>query len=99
MNKSSEFFYKHPILSFDEKGLPYSYTDLYGKLSFHGGNGSKLNIFGAEGGIRGNKIMNSIAGVALVGGLIYFLFVSDESPLDVLVEDMNAEAEEHWWHR
>ena len=46
LNKSSELFYKHPILYFDEKGLPYSYTDLYGKLSFHGGNGSKLNIFG-----------------------------------------------------
>ncbi len=46
LNKSSELFYKHPILSFDEKGLPYSYTDLYGKFSFHGGNGSKLNIFG-----------------------------------------------------
>jgi hypothetical protein len=60
---------------------------------------SKLNIFGAEGGMRGSKIMNSIAGVALVGGLIYFLFVSDESPLDVMVEDMNAEAEGHWWHR
>jgi hypothetical protein len=34
-----------------------------------------------------------------MGGLIYFLFISDESPLDVMVEDMNAEAEEHWWHR
>jgi len=46
LNKSSELFYKYPILYFDEKGLPYSYTDLYGKLSFHGNNGSKLNIFG-----------------------------------------------------
>ncbi|GJM35426.1 MAG: TonB-dependent receptor [Saprospiraceae bacterium] len=27
-------------------GLPYSYTDLYGKLSFVSGNGSKLNLFG-----------------------------------------------------
>ena len=46
LNKSSDLFYKHPILSFDKKGLPYSYTDLYGKFSFHGNNGSKLNIFG-----------------------------------------------------
>ncbi len=46
LNKSSELFYKYPILYFDEKGLPYSYTDLYGKLSFHSNNGSKLNIFG-----------------------------------------------------
>ncbi|MCB0568643.1 MAG: TonB-dependent receptor [Phaeodactylibacter sp.] len=27
-------------------GLPYTYTDLYGKLSFVGANGSKLNLFG-----------------------------------------------------
>ncbi|MCB0586026.1 MAG: carboxypeptidase-like regulatory domain-containing protein [Phaeodactylibacter sp.] len=27
-------------------GLPYTYTDVYGKLSFLGGNGSKLNLFG-----------------------------------------------------
>ncbi len=46
LNKSSEIFYKEPILSFDEKGLPYSYTDLYGKISFYGGNGSKFNVFG-----------------------------------------------------
>lgn len=46
LNKSSELFYKYPILYFDEKGLPYSYTDLYGKFSFHGNNGSKLNVFG-----------------------------------------------------
>jgi hypothetical protein len=27
-------------------GLPYSFTDLYGKISFSGSNGSKLNLFG-----------------------------------------------------
>lgn len=27
-------------------GLPYNYRDLYGKVSFVGGNGSKLNLFG-----------------------------------------------------
>lgn len=30
----------------DEIGLPYSYTDLYGKVSFVSDNGSKLNLFG-----------------------------------------------------
>lgn len=29
-----------------ELGLPYRYTDLYGKLSVVGGNGSKLDLFG-----------------------------------------------------
>ena len=46
LNKSSELFYKYPILSFDEKGLPYSYTDLYGKVSSKGKNGSKISVFG-----------------------------------------------------
>jgi hypothetical protein len=46
LDKSSEILYKEPILYFDDKGLPYSYTDLYGKFSLHGNNGSKINIFG-----------------------------------------------------
>ena len=46
LDKSSEILYKEPILYFDDKGLPYSYTDLYGKFSLHGNNGSKINVFG-----------------------------------------------------
>ena len=46
LDKSSELLYKHPILYFNEKGMPYSYTDLYGKFSLHGNNGSKINVFG-----------------------------------------------------
>ena len=46
LDKSSELLYKYPTLYFDERGLPYSYTDLYGKLSLHGNNGSKVNVFG-----------------------------------------------------
>jgi hypothetical protein len=30
----------------EDIGLPYQYTDIYGKLSFVGSNGSKLNLFG-----------------------------------------------------
>ncbi len=30
----------------DSSGLPYSFTDLYGKISFNGANGSKLSLFG-----------------------------------------------------
>lgn len=29
-----------------KNGLPYSFTDLYGKVTFNGDNGSKLNLFG-----------------------------------------------------
>ena len=46
LDKSSELFYKYPILYFDKNGLPYSYTDFYGKLSMYGNNGSKFNAFG-----------------------------------------------------
>ena len=46
LDKSSEILYKEPLFDFDNKGLPYSYTDLYGKFSLHGNNGSKFNLFG-----------------------------------------------------
>tara|TARA_B100001093_G_scaffold331603_1_gene316611 strand:- start:13932 stop:16214 length:2283 start_codon:yes stop_codon:yes gene_type:complete len=46
LDKTSEIFYKEPILFFDDKGLPYSFTDLYSKISFQGSNGSKLSVFG-----------------------------------------------------
>ena len=46
LDKTSELFYKEPILFFDNKGLPYSFTDIYSKISFQGNNGSKLSVFG-----------------------------------------------------
>ncbi|MAR21966.1 MAG: TonB-dependent receptor [Flavobacteriales bacterium] len=46
LDKTSEIFYKEPILFFDDKGLPYSFTDIYSKISFQGNNGSKLSVFG-----------------------------------------------------
>lgn len=30
----------------DTAGLPFSFTDIYGKISFNGANGSKFNLFG-----------------------------------------------------
>ncbi len=45
LDKTSKAVYS----SFGEpfsNGLPYSFTDLYGKVSFNGSNGSKLNLFG-----------------------------------------------------
>jgi len=40
--ESSQIFYKY----IEEDGLPFNYLDLYGKLSFHFGNGSKINFYG-----------------------------------------------------
>ena len=42
LNKTSESFYSY----ISDDGLPYSFSDFYGKLSFFSQNGSKLNIYG-----------------------------------------------------
>lgn len=44
IDRTSNTLYKYAAR--DSSGLPYNYTDLYGKLSFVAGNGSKLNLFG-----------------------------------------------------
>jgi hypothetical protein len=42
LDKTSQSLYSYV----DSAGLPFTFTDLYGKVSFNGSNGSKLNIFG-----------------------------------------------------
>ncbi len=42
LDKSSKTFYDYV----DSLGLPFSFTDLYGKVSFNSSKGSKFNIFG-----------------------------------------------------
>lgn len=42
LDKTSESLYSYV----DEEGLPFSYTDLYGKASINMGSGSKINFFG-----------------------------------------------------
>jgi hypothetical protein len=44
LDKSSKVFY--PYADTNNVGLPYKFTDLYGKLSFNSNSGSKLNLFG-----------------------------------------------------
>lgn len=43
LDRSSPIFYESLT---DSLGLPYSFQDYYGKLSFNSENGSKLNLFG-----------------------------------------------------
>ena len=43
LNRSSKLFY--PYADTTGNGLPYTFTDLYGKLSFNSNSGSKLNLF------------------------------------------------------
>ncbi|MBL8000468.1 MAG: TonB-dependent receptor [Flavobacteriales bacterium] len=42
LDQSSKTFYEYV----DTAGLPFEFTDIYGKLSFNGSNGSKFNLFG-----------------------------------------------------
>ncbi len=42
LNESSKIFYTY----IDSAGLPFQFTDLYGKVTFNGENGSKANVFG-----------------------------------------------------
>ncbi|MEZ4987976.1 MAG: hypothetical protein R2795_23600 [Saprospiraceae bacterium] len=46
----------------EDVGLPFRYTDIYGKLSVNGGNGSKLDLFGFN-----FKDAFKVAGVADLG--------------------------------
>lgn len=42
LKESSKIFYQY----IDTAGLPFNYTDLYGKVSINGSNGSKINLYG-----------------------------------------------------
>lgn len=42
LNQTSKSLYSY----IDSNGLPYRFTDLYGKVSINGSNGSKFNVFG-----------------------------------------------------
>lgn len=42
LDEMSESFYSYA----GDYGLPFTYTDVYGKLSFNSSNGSKVNVFG-----------------------------------------------------
>lgn len=44
--QTSKTLYSYANKDNKNDGLPFYYTDLYGKVSFNGNNGSKLNVFG-----------------------------------------------------
>ena len=46
LDQTSKTLYSGLGAPFDGNGLPYKFSDVYGKVSFNGGNGSKLNLFG-----------------------------------------------------
>jgi hypothetical protein len=46
LNQTSKWFYGYADPDNKSNGLPYSFNDLYGKLSYNGASGSKMNLFG-----------------------------------------------------
>lgn len=67
-----------------DDGLPFSYTDLYGKLSFNSGSGSKVNIFGFKFTDEVNYLGVSRLAWENTGIGSNFVLVPSESP--VLIE-------------
>ncbi len=46
LNQTSKWLYGYADPENKSNGLPYSFNDLYGKVSYNGASGSKLNLFG-----------------------------------------------------
>ncbi len=81
LEQSSKIFYDYV----DTAGLPFNYTDLYGKISLMGENGSKINFFGFNYNDRVNnyKSLSDFKWESFGGGT-NFLIIPGSSP--VLIE-------------
>lgn len=81
LEESSKIFYDY----IDTAGLPFNYTDLYGKISLLGANGSKVNFFGFNFNDQVNnyKSLSNYSWDSYGGGT-NFLIIPGQSP--VLIE-------------
>ena len=81
LEQSSKIFYDYA----NEDGLPFNYTDLYGKISLSGANGSNINFFGFNFSDRVNQY-HALADYHWnsYGGGMTFLVIPGKSP--VLIE-------------
>lgn len=81
LEQSSKIFYDYV----DTAGLPFNYTDLYGKISLNGANGSKVNFFGFSYNDKVNnyKSLSDYSWKSFGGGT-NFLVIPGNSP--VLIE-------------
>ncbi|MFO8086750.1 MAG: TonB-dependent receptor [Bacteroidales bacterium] len=75
LEESAPVFYDYV----NEDGLPFNYTDIYGKISFNGANGSKINFFGFN--FQDNVLYQGISEYDWVngGGGTNFVVVPDNS--------------------
>ena len=60
LDQTSKVLY--PYIDTTGEGLPFGFTDLYGKLTFRGRNGSKFNLFGFN--FRDNVNYRSISNLS-----------------------------------
>ena len=76
LDKTSETFYSY----IDSTGLPYNFTDIYGKVAVSSKNGSKLNLFGFN--FRDNVTFSEVAdlGWNSSGGGTNFVLIPGNSP-------------------
>jgi hypothetical protein len=77
LEQSSKIFYDY----INDEGLPFNFTDLYGKVSFGGSNGSKFNVFGFD--FRDDVKYQSLSNLNWTnsGGGANFLVVPVGSPV------------------
>lgn len=80
LDQSSKMLYDYV----DEDGLPFSFTDLYGKVSFNASTGSKFSLFGFNYTDATTFQKTSSLDWNSAGGGLNFVLVPDGSP--VLVE-------------
>lgn len=85
LEQSSQVFYKY----INEDGLPFNYTDIYGKISINGANGSKVSLFG----FNFNDKVNGYQAIADYGWNSYgaganFVVIPEKSA--VLIEGLFA---------
>ena len=83
--ESSKIFYKYV----DEDGLPFNFSDFYGKISLNGANGSKVSFFGFSfnDNVKNYKAISDF-GWKSAGGGANFVVIPGKSP--VLIDGIIA---------
>jgi len=77
LSQSSKLFYSYV----DKDGLPFDFSDLYGKVSFNAANGSKVNFFGFNYTDKVNYQSISDFHWKSSGGGSNFLVIPERSPV------------------
>lgn len=78
LEQSSKIFYRY----IDTAGLPFNFTDLYGKISINGDNGNKVNFFGFRFDDKVNyKAISDFNWVSNGGGANFVLVPGSSSVL------------------